>query len=425
VTPDATELDRQARALLRPEVYDFYAGGSGREATLRGNEKAWRHIWLRPRILRDVSAVDTGVDLTGGAGGECRRLHTPMAVAPTAFHGLAHPDGELATAAGAARAGALYVLSTRSSRRIEDVAAVLAGTEGPSGAGGTWWFQVYLMRDRELTADLVRRAATAGAQALVLTADTPVVGRKGRSKGRSQGDDMITEADFLVNLGPLADLSSAEQASDVTFADIGWLADVSGGLPVVVKGVLRPDDAVACMAHGAAGVIVSNHGGRQLDGAVPTARALPEVAAAMTQPPMTQPPMTQPPMTMAEPMMTMAKPMTQPPMTALPAGSVSVDGGVRSAEDALVALALGARLVFLGRPVLWALACGGSDGVQALLDGFTDDLAYTMALAGAACLSDLPSLTLAGLPADPGLPADAGPPAPAPLPGTRPGRTLG
>jgi 4-hydroxymandelate oxidase len=371
VNTDAAELERHARALLRPEVYDYYAGGSGREATLRGNEEAWRHIRLWPRIFRDVSAVDTGVDLTDGVGRECRRLRTPMAVAPMAFHGFAHPDGELATAAGAARAGALYVLSTRSSRRIEDVAAVLASTEGPPGAGGTWWFQVYLMRDRELTAGLVRRAAAAGAQALVLTADTPVVGRKGRSKGRSQGDDMVTEADFLVNLGPLADLSSAEQASDVTFADIGWLTDVSGGLPVVVKGVLRPDDAVACMAHGAAGVIVSNHGGRQLDGAVPTACALPEVATAMIGPPMTEPPMTEP-----------------------SAGSVYVDGGVRSAEDALAALALGARLVFLGRPVLWALACGGSDGVQALLDGFTDDLAHTMALAGAACLSDLPGLTL-------------------------------
>ncbi|HEY4852443.1 MAG TPA: alpha-hydroxy-acid oxidizing protein, partial [Streptosporangiaceae bacterium] len=227
---DAAELERHARALLRPEVYDYYAGGSGREATLRGNEEAWRHIRLWPRIFRDVSAVDTGVDLTDGVGRECRRLRTPMAVAPMAFHGFAHPDGELATAAGAARAGALYVLSTRSSRRIEDVAAVLASTEGAPGAGGTWWFQVYLMRDRELTAGLVSRAAAAGAQALVLTADTPVVGRKGRSKGRSQGDDMVTEADFLVNLGPLADLSSAEQASDVTFADIGWLTDVSGGL---------------------------------------------------------------------------------------------------------------------------------------------------------------------------------------------------
>ena len=362
MTPDAAELHRQARALLRPDVYDYYAGGSGREATLRANEKAWRRIRLRPRIFRDVSAVDTSVDMAGWAGG---RLRTPLAVAPTAFHRLAHPDGEIATAIGAARAGALYVMSTRSSRRIEDVAA--ASTD----AGGTWWFQVYLMRDRELTAGLVRRAAAAGAQALVLTADTPVVGRKGRSKGRSKGDDMVREADFLVNLGQLADLNAAELASDVTFTDIGWLSEISGGLPVVVKGVLRPDDAEACMAHGAVGVIVSNHGGRQLDRAVPTAWALPGVAATVRG--------------------TRAGSVSVD--GAVPVdGAVSVDGGVRSAEDALAALALGAQVVFLGRPVLWALACGGADGVQALLDGLTDDLRHVMALAGAACLADLAGL---------------------------------
>ncbi len=362
MTPDAAELHRQARALLRPDVYDYYAGGSGREATLRANEKAWRRIRLRPRIFRDVSAVDTSVEAASWAGG---RLRTPLAVAPTAFHRLAHPDGEIATAIGAARAGALYVMSTRSSRRIEDVAA--ASTD----AGGTWWFQVYLMRDRELTAGLVRRAAAAGAQALVLTADTPVVGRKGRSKGRSKGDDMVREADFLVNLGQLADLNAAELASDVTFTDIGWLSEISGGLPVVVKGVLRPDDAEACMAHGAVGVIVSNHGGRQLDRAVPTAWALPGVAATVRG--------------------TRAGSVSVD--GAVPVdGAVSVDGGVRSAEDALAALALGAQVVFLGRPVLWALACGGADGVQALLDGLTDDLRHVMALAGAACLADLAGL---------------------------------
>jgi 4-hydroxymandelate oxidase len=249
------------------------------------------------------------------------------------------------------------------------------------------------MQDRELTAGLVRRAAAAGARALVLTADTPVVGRHGRSQGRSKGDDMVSEADFLVNLGQLADLTAAELASDVTFTDIGWLAEISGGLPVVVKGVLRPDDAEACLARGAAGVIVSNHGGRQLDGAVPTAWALPAVAAAVTD-------------------------WSASPISGDGPGWVAVDGGVRSGVDALAALALGARLVFLGRPVLWALACGGADGVQALLHGFTNDLAHAMALAGAARLADLADL------ADPGLPADAGPRTWPPLPGTQPRHTV-
>jgi 4-hydroxymandelate oxidase len=337
VTSDLSELQRRARKLLPRNVYDYYAGGSGRERTLRANEKAWGTVWIAPRVLRDVSAVDTTTRLLG------TEFATPLCVAPTGFHGLAHPDGELATAAGAAAAGALFVLSTRSSKRIEEVGDVVAA------AGGTWWFQVYLMRDRELTAGLVRRAAAAGAAALVLTADTPVVGRKRRNSA-----EVVSERDFLVNLGPLGDVTPAAQAADVTFADIGWLSEVGGRLPVVVKGVLRGDDARACRAHGAAGVIVSNHGGRQLDGALPSAAALPEVAGALRG----------------------------------TAGCEAyADGGIRSGEDALAALGLGARAVFLGRPPLWALACGGADGVRSLLAALTDGLSHAMALAGAASVA--------------------------------------
>jgi 4-hydroxymandelate oxidase len=339
-------LQRDARSRLARNVYDYYAGGSGRERTLRANEKAWRRVWLAPRVLREVSAVSTAARLLG------TDFATPLGVAPTGFHGLAHPEGELATAAGAARAGALFVLSTRSTRRIEDVGRVVAAE------GGTWWFQVYVMRDRELTAGLVRRAAAAGAAALVLTADTPVVGRK----RRNWDDELVSDADFLVNLGPLADLEAADQAADVTMRDIGWLSETGGGLPVVVKGVLRADDALACQAHGGAAVIVSNHGGRQLDGALPTARALPQVADVLPRP------------------------------AAGPGGEVYADGGIRTGEDALTALALGARAVFLGRPVLWALACGGADGVQALLETLTDDLAHAMALSGARNLTETPGL---------------------------------
>ena len=342
MTPDAAELQRRARKRLPSDVYDYYAGGAGRERTLRASEKAWRHVWIAPRVLREVSTVDTSTQLLG------TEFATPLCVAPTAYHGLAYPDGELATAAGAAKARALFVLSTRSSRRIEDVAEVVAA------AGGTWWFQVYLMRDRELTAGLVRRAAAAGAAALVLTADTPVVGRK----RRDSADVVVSDDDFLVNLGPMADRAAATQRADVTFADISWLSEVAAGggrgrLPVVVKGVLRGDDADACRAHGAAAVIVSNHGGRQLDGALPSALALPDVAGQQ-----------------------------QPDSD----WGVYADGGIRTGEDALAALGLGARAVFLGRPVLWALTCGGADGVRSLLAGLTDDLAHAMALAGAASI---------------------------------------
>ncbi len=341
MTPDAAELQRRARKRLRRPVYDYYAGGSGRERTRRASEKAWRKVWMAPRVLRDVSAVDTGVRLLG------TQFATPLGVAPTGFHGLAHPDGEMATAAGAARAGALFVLSTRSTRRIEDVADAVAAEDG------AWWFQVYLMRDRDLTAGLVRRAAAVGAAALVLTADTPVVGRK----RRDSDDGVVSDEDFLANLGPLQDRGAASQAADLTFADIGWLREVGGGLPVVVKGVLRGDDAAACQAHGAAAVIVSNHGGRQLDGALPSALALPEVTAALGG-------------------------------TGTAQGcEVYADGGIRTGEDALAALALGARAVFLGRPALWALAWDGADGVRTLLTGLTDDLSHAMALAGASSVA--------------------------------------
>jgi 4-hydroxymandelate oxidase len=338
VAVNVADLERRARQVLTPDVYDYYAGGSGRERTLRASVEAWQRYWLAPRVLRDVSAVDTSVRLPGRPQ---TLAATPVAVAPAGFQRLAHPDGELATARGAAAAGALLVLSTRTTRRIEEVAEAVAG------AGGAWWFQVYVMRDRDLTARLVDRAVAAGARALVLTGDTPVVGRKLR------GDGAVGDASLDANMGPLADPSMITQAPDVTFADIGWLARLSG-VPVLVKGVLRADDARACVAAGAAGVIVSNHGGRQLDGAIPAALALPAVAAALA------------------------------------GGEVFADGGLRTGEDVLAALALGARAVFLGRPVLWALACGGADGVRDLLAGLTDDLAHAMALAGARSVAEIP-----------------------------------
>jgi 4-hydroxymandelate oxidase len=282
VPVNIAELERRARRLLTPEVYDYYAGGVGRERTLRANVRAWRKYWLLPRVLRDVSMVDTSVRLPGVPE---TLAATPLAVAPTGFQGLAHPEGEVATARGAARAGALMVLSTRSSMRIEKVAE--------------------------------------------------------------------------------ADVSRAGPATGVTFADIGWLARL--GVPVLVKGVLRPDDARACIDAGAAGVIVSNHGGRQLDRALPTALALPGVAAELAR----------------------------APAGAAPGGvgRVYADGGLRTGEDVLTALGLGAHAVFLGRPVLWALACDGVDGVRDLLTGLTADLAHAMALAGAHTLTGIAGVT--------------------------------
>jgi 4-hydroxymandelate oxidase len=320
------ELQERARQALDPAVFDFFAGGSGDESTLAANADAWRHVALRPHVLRDVSSVDTRVRVLG------RELPAPVCVAPMGYQVLAHPAGEVATARGARRAGALLTVSSRSSRRIEEVAA----------EAGPWWFQVYVLRDRGLTAELVRRAAAAGASALALTGDTPSLGRRRRDRDPVLVPDEI----FGVNLGDGFDRALAEQAADVTYDDIAWLAEISG-LPVVVKGVLRGDDARDCAAAGAAGVWVSNHGGRQLDGAVATAVALPEVADAVGD-----------------------------------RVEVYADGGIRTGTDVLRALALGARAVFVGRPVLWHLATGGEDAVADGLGRLTDELAHAMGLAG-------------------------------------------
>jgi 4-hydroxymandelate oxidase len=330
---DYARLEEAARGVLNPAVFDFYAGGSGDEATAGAAAEAWRRIWLRPHVLRDVSRVDTRVRVLG------RELATPVGVAPVGYQSLAHPGGEPATAGGARRAGALLTLSSRSSARIEAVAA----------EAGPWWFQVYVLRDRGLTRELVRRAAAAGADALVLTGDTPYLGRRRRDRDPALVPDDV----FGVNLGAGVDRALAEQAADVTYDDIAWLAGLSG-LPVVVKGVLRGDDARDCAAAGAAGVWVSNHGGRQLDGAVPTAVALPEVAGAVRG-----------------------------------ATEVYADGGIRTGVDVLRALALGARAVFVGRPVLWCLVTGGADAVAGGLAELTDGLAHAMGLAGVTTVGEI------------------------------------
>jgi len=310
-------LAAQAASADVPEdVRRYWDGGAGDEATLAEASAAWARLRLRPRVLRNVSAVDTSLELLGS------QLATPVLVGPTALHGLAHPDGEAATAAGTAGAGSLLVLSTRASRALEDVPA------------GPWWLQAYVMRDRRLTHALARRAADAGASAVVLTGDTPYLGQRA-----------------VLGRAPLP--PEQEQDPSVGLEAIHELADASG-LPVLVKGVLRGDDALACLDAGAAGIVVSNHGGRQLDRAVATADALAEVVDAVAG-----------------------------------RSPVLVDGGLRCGLDVLCALALGADAVLLGRPVLWALAADGAAGVQACLEALTADLAHAMKLAGARSLPEV------------------------------------
>lgn len=317
---EALLREQHQRALTRlpDEVADYYGGGAGDEIALAEAEAAWWRYRLVPSVLRPVMTLSTTVELFGTS------LPHPVLVAPTAFHGLAHPDGEVASAAGAAAAGSLFVLSSRSDRAIEDVAEV----------AGTWWFQVYVTRDPAVVDDRVRRAVDAGARALVLTGDTPFVGRKAR-QGR-----------------PLALDPALEQDPSIDENEIYRLAEFSG-LPVLVKGVLRADDARRCLDAGASGLIVSNHGGRQLGRAVATADVLAEVVDGAGDAP------------------------------------VLVDGGVRTGTDVATALALGAKAVLVGKPVLWALAADGTDGVRDLLATVADDFAFTIALLGVTHPSEL------------------------------------
>lgn len=337
----------EAQNLLPQVVFDYYAGGAGEEISLGEAESAWARYRLRPHVLRDVAAVDAGCELLGV------RCATPFGVAPMASQLLLHPDGELATARAAAAAGGLFVLSTRSSHTLEDVGAAV---------GGPWWFQVYVTRDRGITEGLVGRAVLAGATALVLTGDTPFLGRKKRIGRPAALSDDASMTNIARHIRPGTDADqAAEQDPSITLDTISWLTG-SSGLPVLVKGVLRGDDARACVDAGAAGVIVSNHGGRQLDRALPSALALADVVAALTD----------------------------------RDAVVLVDGGIRSGGDALVALALGARAVLLGRPFAWALAAGGEAGVRAAFDELTDDLRLSLALAGAARPGELDRSAVVG-----------------------------
>jgi 4-hydroxymandelate oxidase len=331
------DLERRARERLPQSIYDYYAAGSGHETTVAANVAAWSTLRLRPRVLRDVSTVDLSTSVLG------EPIPHPILVAPTASHSFAHPDAELATVRGAARAGALMVISTRSNVTLEELA--------PAAPDARHWFQVYVMRDRGWTRELLARAAAAGCTALVLTGDTPYVGRKLRpSMATLRVPDAATAN--RPSAAPADELAS-EQDPSVTFESIEWLREESG-LPVVVKGVLRGDDAQRCVQAGAAGLVVSNHGGRQLDGAIATATALPEVVDAVGD-----------------------------------SAEVYVDGGIRSGTDALRALALGARAVLVGRPVLWALAVDGADGVATMLEQLREQLWEAMSLAGAATIAEI------------------------------------
>jgi 4-hydroxymandelate oxidase len=342
------ELERLARERLSSMAYDYYASGAHDEHTLRENIAAWSRLALHYRVLVDVSSRDASTTVLGAP------VSMPVLVAPTAFHKLACPEGELATARAAARAGTIMVLSSLSNTAIEDVAAA---------AGDALWFQLYVYRDRGATAALVARAEAAGARALVVTVDAPLLGRRERDV-RNQFhlppglcvENVSAAGHGEVGLrdreSGLASYFAEKLDPSLRWKDIAWLCSLTR-LPVLVKGLVRPDDARRAIDSGAGGVIVSNHGGRQLDAAPATASVLGPIADAVQG-----------------------------------RIEVLVDGGIRRGTDVLKALCLGARAVLVGRPILWGLAVEGEQGAFGVLEGLREELDHAMALAGCARIAD-------------------------------------
>lgn len=343
---DLENLEHRARERLSATMYDYFAGGADDETTLADNPLAWKRIRLIPRVMRDASEVSIATEVLGTP------MAIPVMVGPWAFQGLAHAGGEPATAQGAAAAGAVMVVSTVATSSLEDVAE--------AAAGSPLWFQFYLLRDRGMTAELLGRAATAGYRAVVMTVDKlPVPGRRRRlaaDRFSLPEGTPIANFGYVVpedhDTGPDGYLRGLLDAS-VTFADVEW-ACTECRLPLVVKGILNPHDAVEAVEMGASGIIVSNHGGRQLDGAIATADALPAVIDAV-------------------------------------AGRVPVlvDGGIRSGADVVKALAIGAAAVLVVRPVIWGLVVHGAPGVEAVLKELAAETAHAMALCGARTVGEI------------------------------------
>jgi 4-hydroxymandelate oxidase len=335
------DFENAARERMEHAAFEYYAGAACDERTLAENRRAFGRILIRPRVLVDVSRIDLATRVLGAS------IAMPIMLAPTAFNRLAHADGECAAARAAGGTGTVMVASTLSTCTLEDIAAA---------ASGPLWFQLYVYKDREVTKDLVARAEQAGYRALVLTVDTPLLGRRERDvRNRFALPEHLSIANFAslkTDASRWGETSSFGAYvhdlfdASLTWEAVAWLRSLTT-LPIVLKGILTAEDARLAVDHGAAGVIVSNHGGRQLDDSTPSIVALPEVADAVAG-----------------------------------RAEVLMDGGIRRGADVLKALALGARAVLIGRAYLWGLAADGEQGVRAVLSLLRDELRLAMALAG-------------------------------------------
>src|SRR5579883_399350 len=318
------EYEELARPRVQAAHWDFFAGGSDDEVTLRANRAAFERIRLRPRVLVDVSSIDTGTTALGAP------ISMPILVAPTAQHGLAHSDAECATARAAGRAGTIMTASTSSTRSLEEIA---------QAASGPLWFQLYVYPTLEAGERLVRRAEDAGYKAIVVTVDLPRLGNRERDK----------RSGFVISFeGNFVNEQVIESRTKIAFTwdKLAWLRSITS-LPILLKGILTAEDALLAIEHGIDGIIVSNHGGRQLDGVLSGIEALPEVVEAVNG-----------------------------------RCEIYMYGGIRRGTDVLKALALGARAVLVGRPILWGLAVNGEAGVFHILEILRSELELAMVLSG-------------------------------------------
>ncbi|CUU37856.1 MAG: lactate 2-monooxygenase [Fimbriimonadales bacterium] len=349
-------LEAAAKAVLKPEAYDYVAGSAGTEATAHANRRAFERWQLVPRMLRDTAQRDLSVELLG------HRYPTPIMVAPVGVQGIIHEEGELAVARACASLGVPMILSTVSSYPLEQVAEVMG--DAPR------WFQLYWSRNHEVAASFVRRAEKAGYQAIVVTLDAHTLGWRPRDLTHgylpfmhAQGlANYFTDPVFRSMLAspPEEDPGSAVMLfaqifgnPSLTWDDLAFLRQ-QVNLPILLKGILHPDDAVEALRYGVDGIIVSNHGGRQVDGSIPALEALPYIVEVVE-------------------------------------GRVPVlfDSGIRTGADAIKALALGADAVLLGRPIMWALAIGGEEGVRTYLRNFIAEFDLTLSLCGVRSIAEL------------------------------------
>ncbi|XP_074641806.1 2-Hydroxyacid oxidase 2-like [Tubulanus polymorphus] len=337
------DYEIEAEKICDRHSWNYYSSGADEEITLKENELAYKRLKLRPSFLRDVSNVDVSTNILG------QSVDSPICIAPTAQHGLVNQDGEVATAKAAAKMGTIFTMSTFSTRSIGEV-----NEEVPNGIK---WLQCYILIARDIVKRMLERAVAADFKAIVLTVDAPLTGK------RRAGHPLILPTDqkygniddemskSLANRGII--IPGGALDASLTWKDIAWLKEVAN-LPVIVKGILTAEDAELAIEHGASAIIVSNHGGRQLDTSPVTIEVLPEIVTAVRG-----------------------------------RVEVYVDGGIRTGTDVLKALALGAKAVLIGRPVLWGLACNGENGVQNVLEILKSELKTAMALSGCRCISDI------------------------------------